>query len=169
MNGGGCVLASGQSVLGWCCSAGQVLGWGSEVRGGRSTWQAKCPPACLASCDWGFPAPHQDRHWGATVGWGPSLQLWLSPRGTCRTLEASYERKKTKRVAGSCKKNVNLRGGCGQNVAGKLEKKRFMLFYLRLSRPPHLRLLSVEMERQQCHTWEVILQNWIHCKPPQTN
>lgn len=31
-SGGGCVLVSGQSVLGWCCSDGRVLGRGSEGR-----------------------------------------------------------------------------------------------------------------------------------------
>lgn len=65
--------------------------------GWRSTWRAKRPLASPFSCGWGFPVRRPLRHWGATVGWGPSLPLWLSPPGTCRTLEALYHRGKTKR------------------------------------------------------------------------
>lgn len=72
-------------------------------------------------------------------------------------------------------KEGNKKGGrecesgkkCVQNVAGKFEKRRFMLSYLHLSRLPHLHLLAVEKQRQQCHIWELTLQNLIHCKPPQ--
>lgn len=88
-------LSSGVMLLSW---SGLRLGVGGS-KGERSTWRTERPPAFLASCGLGFPAPQPARHWGATVGWGPSLQLWLSPRGTCRTLGKT---RKTKRGGREC-------------------------------------------------------------------
>lgn len=105
-------------LLGW--SAFRLGIW--RGKGERSTWRAKCPRACRASCGLGFPAQRLVRHWVAMVGWGPSLQLWLAPRGTCRTLEAFCQAN-----TGEC---VNLRGGGVKNVAEKWLEIRFRLSYL---------------------------------------
>lgn len=126
-----------------------------RAKAGGSTWRAKCPPASPASCGWGFPVLRPVRHWGAMASWGPSLQLWLSPPGTCRTLNA-------RREGG---RKCEFGRGCGQNVAGKFsEREIYVVSYLHLSRLPQLHLLSVEKQRQLCHIRELTLQNMIHCK-----
>lgn len=84
-----------------------------RAKAGGSTWRAKRPPASPASCGWGFPVLRPVRHWGAMASWGPSLQLWLSPPGTCRTLKA-------RREGG---RECEFGRGCGQNVAGKFSER----------------------------------------------
>lgn len=77
-------------------------------RNKQSTWQTDCPPACLPFDGWEFPALHLVHQWGATVEWGPSLQLWLSPPGTCRTLEANGWSNKRLWECGAVKLNPSL-------------------------------------------------------------
>lgn len=154
---GGGVCFSVRSVCPWVMRLLLMLGWSAfrlgiwrgKARG--STWRAKCPPACQASCGLGFPAQRLVHHWVVMVGWGPSLQLWLSPRGTCRTLEA-FHRANTEEWCESERR-------WSQNVAEKWLEIRFTVAYLHLSRLPHLRLLSVEKHRRQGHTWETARQN----------
>lgn len=74
---------------------------------------------------------HLGYHWVAPVGWAPSLQLWLAPRGTCQTLEAKE------------REDVNIRG----EVMNTQRKQNRTWTYLHLSHPPRLHLLSIKKEK----------------------
>lgn len=87
-----CSAGVSQKAHGWVVV---LLGWSGlrlRIRGQRwegSTWRTESPPVCRASSSRGFPVLRPGYHLGATVSWGPSLQLWLALPGTYRTLDTS--------------------------------------------------------------------------------